>query len=451
MQEKIPLHIGIDSTDSPQTGCTTYVCANIVEILLERKTEFIDYPNLIRLNPNIPWKTRGNAATCIRVKIKREELEEVKEETIKTVMKLSDLAHEKASPGIVFYTEEKIPKILRQYSKKAIREIVTMKKAEKIIGKINAEAIKIRGGLGIIGALAAIGETLTQDHTYELITYRTKQNWGKPRKIDRKSVFKMDDETKPLTFNNVDYETGRILITPRGPDPVLYGVRGENPEILLKAMKTIKVYEPVERWVIYRTNQGTDTHFKKITKINQIKPYHSIILKAKVASKPVTIRGGHVIFKVTDGTNEIDCAVYEPTTPLTHVARQLIKGDLVKIYGSAKPTLKAKITVNIEKIAILKLTPLIEQKNPKCPNCGKTLKKQGKNKGYKCIKCGYKTRQQLPKTIRIIPRKILEGLYSPPPKAHRHLTKPPIRIGQEKKKPPQKMITPWYWSIKLKK
>lgn len=450
MQEKIFLHIGIDSTDSPRMGCTTYVCANVVEELIKKEAEFIDYPNLIRLNPNIPWKTRGNAATCVRIRIRKEKLEEIKEETIKTVKKLSDLTHKKASPGIVFYTGEKIPRILRQYAKKTIREVVTMKKAEKVIDKIKAEAIKIKEGLGIIGALAAIGETLNQDHTYELITYRVKQNWGKPRKIDQESVLKMDQETKPSTFNNVDYETGRILITPRGPDPILYGIRGENPQILLKAMKIVKIYEPIERWIIYRTNQGTDAHFKKITRIKQVKPYHSIILKAKVTNKPITIKGGHVIFKITDEEKEIDCAVYEPTAPLTKIARQLIEGDLVEVYGSVKPTIKAKLTINVEKLAILKLTPLIKQKNPRCPKCGKTLKKQGRDKGYKCIRCGYKTREKLPKRIQVIPRKILEGTYLPPPKAHRHLTKPTIRIGQEKRHPPQKIITPWYWSTKLK-
>jgi len=28
----------------------------------------MDYPYLVRLNPNIPWKTRGNGAVCIHFK-----------------------------------------------------------------------------------------------------------------------------------------------------------------------------------------------------------------------------------------------------------------------------------------------------------------------------------------------------------------------------------------------
>ena len=59
------LHIGIDDTDNRSGGCTTHLAFKVTEQIL-RKTNacFIDYPLLIRLNPNVPWKTRGNAA-CV--------------------------------------------------------------------------------------------------------------------------------------------------------------------------------------------------------------------------------------------------------------------------------------------------------------------------------------------------------------------------------------------------
>ena len=62
------MHIGLDDTDSPRKGCTTYIAALLVEKLEKLITNFIDYPNLIRLNPNVPWKTRGNGAICLRIK-----------------------------------------------------------------------------------------------------------------------------------------------------------------------------------------------------------------------------------------------------------------------------------------------------------------------------------------------------------------------------------------------
>ena len=102
---------------------------------------------------------------------------------------------------------------------------------------------------GIIGALAAIGETLEGDHTFELIAYRTEENRGSKRRVDEASIFEMDKQTQPYTFNNVDYEKRRVIITPRGPDPILLGIRGETPEIVRKAFAMVKPLEPVERWI----------------------------------------------------------------------------------------------------------------------------------------------------------------------------------------------------------
>ena len=41
------LHIGIDDTDSPRGGCTTYITARLVEELLKLGAGFKDYPNLL--------------------------------------------------------------------------------------------------------------------------------------------------------------------------------------------------------------------------------------------------------------------------------------------------------------------------------------------------------------------------------------------------------------------
>ena len=60
----IPIHIGIDDTDSVSGMCTTYLAS---ELILEfNECDVIGYPRLVRLNPNIPWKTRGNGAICLR-------------------------------------------------------------------------------------------------------------------------------------------------------------------------------------------------------------------------------------------------------------------------------------------------------------------------------------------------------------------------------------------------
>ena len=39
----------------------------MIKKLINKKYDIIGYPKLVRLNPNVPWKTRGNGAICLRV------------------------------------------------------------------------------------------------------------------------------------------------------------------------------------------------------------------------------------------------------------------------------------------------------------------------------------------------------------------------------------------------
>ena len=96
-------------TDSPKKGCTTYIAALLVEKLSQMGLTFVDYPHLIRLNPNVPWKTRGNGAVCIRVCGKEDVIGNVRDITIELVEKESDLGVDGTDPGIVFYFGEKVP------------------------------------------------------------------------------------------------------------------------------------------------------------------------------------------------------------------------------------------------------------------------------------------------------------------------------------------------------
>ena len=45
--------------------CTTYLLTEIIREFSE--LDIIRYPRLVRLNPMIPWKTRGNGALAIRL------------------------------------------------------------------------------------------------------------------------------------------------------------------------------------------------------------------------------------------------------------------------------------------------------------------------------------------------------------------------------------------------
>ena len=176
----------------------------------------------------MPWKTRGNGALCLRFTYDAEFEDEIKETAIDLWEEHSAVKEKGTDPGIVFYQNSEIPAELKAFSKKTETSIVTLKEAMALIKKLGAEALGFNSCRGIIGALAAIGETLDGDHTYELIAYRTPENLGTKRRVDEASIFEMDKQTQPYTFNNVDTEKGRVIITPRGPDPILFGIRGET-------------------------------------------------------------------------------------------------------------------------------------------------------------------------------------------------------------------------------
>ena len=169
--------------------------------------------------------------------------EQIKESAITLWEENSAIKEKGTDPGIVFLKGQEIPEELGVFAKKTETSIVTLKEAMALIKKFGAEALGFNSCRGIIGALAAIGETLNCDHTYELIAYRAPQNWGSKRKVDEASIFEMDKLTQPYTFNNVDCEKRRVIITPRGPDPILFGIRGESPEIVKKAYGMVKPLE----------------------------------------------------------------------------------------------------------------------------------------------------------------------------------------------------------------
>ncbi len=442
------MHIGLDDTDSTKGGCTTYLISVLIEKLAQFNIQFTDYPRLIRLNPNVPWKTRGNGALCLSFTYDTAFEEKIKE-TANTLWEEHSAINERGTdPGIVIYKNQEIPPELKAFSKKAETTIVTLKEAMALIKRFGAEASGFNSCRGIIGALAAIGEPLEGDYTYELIAYRAPENLGTKRRVDEASIFQMDKLTLPYTFNNVDAEKGRVIITPRGPDPILFGIRGETPTVVKKAFRLVKPQEPVERWTIFRSNQGTDAHLKPIDSISKIEPYCSVIVKGVVSKNPTIIPLRHVIFAIKDPTAEVDCAAYEPTGDLRKIARELTVGDNVEVCGAVhKATLTKPLTINLEKINVLSLEQKTLMENPLCPNCGKRLKSMGKNQGFRCERCGGKF-ADLKKNETVIPRAIKLGLYVTSTRSQRHLTKPLRRYGQEKQASTNKpMIKAWHSSF----
>jgi tRNA(Ile2)-agmatinylcytidine synthase len=235
-----------------------------------------------------------------------------------------------------------------------------------------------------------------------------------------------------MTFNNYDYEHKRTLVTPHGPDPVLLGIRGEAAESVREAFQMLTVMEPIERWVIFRTNHGTDAHFKDAQRQGPIRTNRPITLTGVVADKPITIRGGHTFFTMKHANETIRCAAFEPTGELRDIAARFLPGDEITVLGGVhQHGDDSQLTINLEKVLVRSLAEDVQPENPVCPHCGKHMKSAGKQQGFRCARCSLAA-PLAQKRMKTVPRSLKPGLYMPTPKAHRHLTKPLSRYGVEK-------------------
>ena len=422
MVEKTVLNIGFDDTDSPKGMCTTFLAYKIVNLLRKHKTEFLDFPRLIRFNPNIPWKTRGNGAVSIRIKTRNPS--KVKNQIKNLVSKYSDVKNG-ANPGLVFFESDTIPSEFTNFSNLAMWQLIKRNNAKRFAKKNDLEFFYQGNGQGLVGAIGAIGYDF-QDHTLELLSYRKRTKFGKERKISTESVKIMQEKTYPNTFNSFDTKKGRILITPHGPDPVFYGVRGENVSSLVYATKILKSDEKLDGYMIFKSNQGTGDHLKNELNFENMKPYASGKITGIVSNTPKIVKGGHVFFKIISKNHEFWCAVYKPTG-ISSIASNLIRGDKICVGGGVrKASKKFPRIINLEFIDIIHLEKNLSKSNPICKKCNKKMKSKGQNQGFQCIRCGKKSSKKI--TVEIS-RKVKKQLYIPNMSAHRHLTRPLQRIG----------------------
>jgi len=413
------LHIGIDDTDSPDGMCTTYLASQIINKLNENDIGLLDYPRLIRLNPFARFKTRGNGGVSFKIK-NDGKANLARQIVLDEVENLSMFDCDNTNPGVIFY-EGDITSEMEGYAFRAIYEFITIEEAEEFGKSVGCEIHKFKKGRGIIGSIAAISLPL-EDHTFELLAYRASENYGTQRRIDYESVYKMDEETFPDTFENIDYSENYIAIEPKTPCPVLYGIRSNNVESLKKAKDIVKVEEPIVDFCIFKTNQHTDMHIQKAENISSMKQFGCYEVCGTVKNRPKIINGGHMFFYLEDDSGEIECGAYEPTKNFRHTVSHLRPGDFIRAFGG----IGEQNTFNIEKFQVIKLND-VEYKNPIC-ECGKRMTSAGNDKGFKCKKCGRKI-----KSSKKVPFKIQRSLknskfYETPVSARRHLSKPLCRM-----------------------
>ena len=402
------MQIGIDDTDSPAGMCTTYLGV----LLMQRLTKAgiaVREIRLIRLNPNIPWKTRGNAAIAIEA----EGLASVAFDlSCSIVSELAALSCPETNPGVVVVTE----RLPSSFYWKAVRGFCTREEAVAILDEHGALYRGYKNGRGLIGATAAIAAEMP-DYTYELLTYRAPDRWGTPREIDRMSFFRADTATYPHTWDTVDRQNGLVVCVPHTPDPVLYGIRGERPGWLHIAQEEI-ISEPPRFSQVFVTNQGTDSHLED-GHIGTLIDGCSYRVEGIVAARPTTGRGGHVVVPITGTGGTLPCRAFEPTRQFREVVRSLAPGDRILACGSFR-----RGSLNLEKLEVREVVPRVQVRPPFCPRCEKRMTSAGKGKGYKCRHCGGRAREP---ERDVIPSNLSAGWYEVPPSARRHLSRPLCR------------------------
>ncbi|MFX0108215.1 MAG: DUF1743 domain-containing protein, partial [Candidatus Hodarchaeota archaeon] len=383
------IHIGLDDIDSPRGGCTTHFASILVSHLEENGVEWLDYPSLVRLNPNIPYRTRGNGAVALRFLIAEKKVGKILPLVTSMVEGYVERGYPNTNPGVVLL-EGNVPKAILNLAQNALWRTIPIAHARRIAEMSQTKVFTLGNGRGLVGGLSAIGNLLEKDHTFEYIAYRPFELSSEPRGVDEISVHEMDSAMGGRVFANIDTETGRSLIAPHGPDPVLYGIRGEKPDDVVRAATFIRTEQEIERWTVFRSNQGTGAHLSYKVNILDLRPYMAALVEGTIDTSPLIIEGGHIVFGIENDSVHIDCAAYEPTGEFRTVVNQLIVGDRVIVHAAVRPRSRTHgLTLNVEGLEVVRLAEKFSVENPFCPRCLKRMKSAGKEKGYKCVNCGH--------------------------------------------------------------
>lgn len=421
------MFLGLDDTDSRTSGCTTYIGFRIAA---HYSNMMKDFPRLVRLNPNLPYKTRGNGAVSLTLgkcgshsraigssggetificddnSHKSDSAEQIVQYTESVVRKFYVPGEENTNPGIVVMGDRLPEKLYRM----ALELDVCVDCVRKLLKEHGANYIEIGNGRGIIGAAASIAWP-GKRHTYELLSYHYPRPMHIPDRV--KSDITHIAKSVPSTFNNDDDE--KTCLFPRERTPVIYGIRGTNSEDLMKIQKKIGEEYPEfsENYIIYKSNQGTDDHIIP-HKGERLQEYSSYSITGRISTPPERRRGGHLYFSLISNTQTVNCIVFEPSKNFRDSVEKLEKNDLVTVYGSY-----GLDHMKIEKIKIVSRSMVYLRKPPLCVNCGKIMHNAG-NLTYRCREC---------RTISdpVYIRKTQQDIQieiEPPAYARRHLSMP---------------------------
>ena len=389
--------LGLDDTDHLGGGCTTKTLDELISNL--PKNVSVGELRLVRLWPFAKQRTRGNAAVAVQLSTEKENdlmihLDDWWNRKIKPLagkVTDSDDYHREqfaTDPGMVWFSN-KIPEDAFYYD--AVRREVKLSDIP--------DADKSWGGHGRIGATAAVAWSKS-NITFEAIAWRSPDGEYQEnvRRIDSKRLQEID--AMKDTFMSRDPRTGNSLIAPRGPCPVLFGVRATTFKSAEKSAKYLidsEETEAISGMRVFVTNQASDDHLGENMK--------DIVNEVEILSR------GTVILTCTNHK----IVAFAESGKIKLLSQWLKKGDEVEFNGLHSPD----ETIHLERLRIINQVP--EKKRPMCEKCNVRMKSMGTNQAVRCPKCRIKS------DILWIdePRKPpFENWVQAPLDSRRHLTRP---------------------------
>src|SRR2546425_1727700 len=169
--------VGIDDTDSSKGFCTTYLAFKVASQSSHANFRVFGYPRLVRLNPNIPFKTRGNAAVCLP--LETEDVMGTFRFVCSIVERLSDVKNGANTGVVLLQSPHKLPFLTSLYHA-ALSGVVSKERVVRLLRDGGVPTHRLGNGMGLVGAAASLAFDESYDHTYELIAYRRGDSWGTP-------------------------------------------------------------------------------------------------------------------------------------------------------------------------------------------------------------------------------------------------------------------------------
>nr|WP_191449956.1 tRNA(Ile)(2)-agmatinylcytidine synthase [Haloarcula sp. CBA1122] len=396
--------------------CTTYAAASLAESIHDAGGT-VERLLLVRLNPAVEHKTRGNAALAVHTDLDADTALELAGD----VLDMAETDDPRTNPGAIVADcdPEDVPPQVATFACETIQSIQDPMAATTLADVVGFARCQRGNGRGLVGALAAVGAwAALSDWTYEHIAYRERDRWGTERAVDGESVRDVAAEYYPDVWDTVDRASGYPVCVPRTPCPILYGIRGDDPDACRAVADAIDS-EPIARRATFVTNQGTDVHLQDAA-VDAVTADSAYRVTGDVVDAPETREGGHVFVTLEGDDTTLDCAAFEPTKGFRDRVRSLRVGDRITACGEVTDG-----TLKLEKFAVRELVRT-EPVTPDCPDCGRSMKSAGRNQGYRCRDCGTSADGKVEQSIE---RGLERGWYEVPPVARRHIAKPLVRGG----------------------